>query len=90
MVVKRRQLESPGVAAGERSVAAPAKNSSLRRDKNVVLEEEDQTDDKNKKQKNTAVLVVVAHLGIHDCRTSHEIAFKTLDSSIPDSQYRMN
>jgi hypothetical protein len=41
---KRRQLESPGVAAGERSVAAPAKNSSLR-DKNVVLEEE-QTDGK--------------------------------------------
>ena len=54
-----------------------------------MLEEEEQTDDKNKKQKNTAG-VVVAHLGIHDCRNSHEIALKILDSSIPDSQYRMN
>jgi hypothetical protein len=39
---KRRQLESPGVAAEEQSMAAPAKNLSLR--------------DEN--QKDTAVLVV--------------------------------
>jgi hypothetical protein len=85
---RRPQLESPGVSTAEEASIAPAKHSNLR-DENVVLEEGHDTNDKNKKKhkKNTAVLLV-AHLGIHDCRTSNEIAFKVFDSSIPDSQYR--
>jgi hypothetical protein len=82
---KRRQPESPGVTAAEEASIAPAKSSDLRDEEHVVLEEDQADNNKKKKHKNTAVQV--AHLGINDCRTSHEIAFKVPDSSIPDSQY---